>query len=291
MKPSVIVRLGRQSTVHRGPVGVTAMPLEFKFLELAHYNNEPHFRRFARIAEARKRECTVLIPPDTEPQPFFDAFLNHVLKVLDQRRYLPIARFCDGEYGFYAGRVTTTCWGERLSSLSLPGVEQLHVDALRTISSEGLLCPNLNLIYVHDQSDFLEFLARHGMPLQNYVPFYFVYALLVNPRFLESLRTRSVALISSFQNKNTSNIISSLESFGIRDVRLYEIPSSGVAHGDFDLRIPSRPDVALVGAGIGSPLVLTRLREQSCLVIDSGFVFHLWDGTFDRHERLFLNYE
>ena len=23
----------------------------------------------------------------------------------------------------------------------------------------------------------------------------------------------------------------------------------------------------------------------------SGFVFHLWDGTYNRYERLFLNYE
>jgi hypothetical protein len=267
------------------------MPLEFKFLELEHYNNTPHFQRFAKILDARKRECTVLIPPETEPQPFFDAFLNHVRTMLDQRRYLPMARFCDGEYSFYSGRETTTCWGERCSSLQKPGVEQMHIEALRTISEEGILCPNLNLIYLRAQSDFLEFLAQREMPLRNYAPFYFVYALLVNPLFLESLQERNVALISNFHNKNTANILATLQANGIRDITLYEIPASGVAHGEFDLKITRRPDVALVGAGIGSPLVLAHLKEQACVAIDSGFVFHLWDGTFDRYERLFLNYE
>jgi hypothetical protein len=202
------------------------MSLEFKFLELEHYNNNPHFHRFAKVLEARKHECTVLLPPGTEPQTFFDAFLNHVRMMLDQRRYFPIARFCDGEYSFYSGRETTTCWGERRSSLQKPGVEQLHVEALRTISEGGLLCPNLNLIYLRSQSDFLEFLAQKGMPLRNYVPFYFVYALLVNPLFLESLCERNVALISNFCNKNTANILATLQAIGIRDISLYEIPPS-----------------------------------------------------------------
>jgi hypothetical protein len=267
------------------------MPLEFRFLELEHYNNNPHFERFAAVLEGRRRECSVLLPPGTEPQPFFNGFLNHVRTALERHRYLPIARFCDGEYSFYSGRDTTTCWGESHSSIRRPGVEQMHVKALRAISEEGLLCPNLNLVYLKTQSDFLEFLALNGMPLANYVPFYFVYALLVNPVFLDALRGRHVALISNFRNKSTANILATLQGMGIGDVTLCEIPASGVAHGEFKLALGRRPDVALVGAGIGSPLVLAQMKEQSCLAIDAGFVFHLWDGTFDRYERLFLNYE
>jgi hypothetical protein len=265
--------------------------MEFRFLELEHYNNSPHFDRFARVLEGRRRECSVLLPPRTEPQPFFNAFLNHVRAALDQRRYLPISRFCDGEYSFYSGRETTTCWGESRSSILHPGVEQMHVEALRAISAQGLLCPNLNLVYLQAQSKFLEFLSGHGMPLANYVPFYFVYALLVNPGFLAALRERHLALITNFRNKNTANILATLQALEIRDVSLCEIPASGVAHGAFELKLGRRPDVALIGAGIGSPLVLARLTDQSCLAIDAGFVFHLWDGTFDRYERLFLNYE
>jgi len=171
-----------------------------------------------------------------------------------------------------------------------PNVEKHHLDALRLISQTGLVCPNLNQIYLGLQSDFLEFLSRHGMPLHNYVPFYFVYALLVNPAFLASLRGRRIALISSFANKNLSNILAVLQDCAIGEIDIYEIPGSGVAHGEFQLKITRRPDAAFVGAGIGSPLVLARLRDQSCLAIDAGFVYHLWDGTFDRHERLFLNY-
>lgn len=266
------------------------MSVEFRFLELERYDNEPHFQRFAKVAEARRREATLLFPSGVQPQDYFNAFLQRVLSALDQRRYLPIARFCDGEYKFYSGEATTTCWGEKRSDLRTPGVEKLHIDALRVISEEGLLCPNLNQIYLGMQSDFLEYLSRHGMTLRNYAPFYFVYALLVNPAFLGALRNRSVALISSFANKNCANIQSVLQSHQVRDTEICEIPSSGVAHGDFELKINRRPDVAFVGAGIGSPLVLAGLREQSCLSIDSGFVFHLWDGTFDRYERLFLNY-
>lgn len=265
--------------------------IEFRFLELEHYNNEPHFQRFSKVLEARKRECSVLLTKGAPSQTLFDSFLNHVVNAIDRRSYLPIARFCDGEYSFYSGKETTTCWGERRSSLQKAGVEQLHIDALRRIQEHGVLCPNLNLIYLKLQSSVLDFLAKHGMALRNYAPFYFVYALLVNPSFLAKLRNCSVALISNFENKNFAAILRTLESIGIRDVSRCEIPASGVAHGDFDLKLGRKVDVALVGAGIGAPLVLARLQEESCVAIDSGFVFHLWDGSFDRHERLFLNYE
>lgn len=265
--------------------------IEFRFLELKNYNNEPHFRKFSKVLEARKRECTLLLPTGIPSQNLFDSFLNHVIRTIDRRGYLPIARFCDGEYGFYSGKEVTTCWGERRSSLSKEGVEQLHVNALRVIHTNGALCPNLNLAYLDLQSGFLEFLKKMGMPLQNYVPFYFVYALLVNPVFLSRLRSCRVALITSFKNKNSTAILKTLDAMGIRNVSCHEIPSSGVAHGDFDFAIEEGVDVALVGAGIGSPLVLARLQEQSCIAIDAGFVFHLWDGTYDRDERLFLNYE
>jgi|WetSurMetagenome_2_1015567.scaffolds.fasta_scaffold183147_1 hypothetical protein len=265
--------------------------IEFRFLELKHYNNEPHFQRFAKVRAARERECTVLLPKGIPSQNLFDSFLNHVIQAIDRHAYLPIARFCDGEYGFYSGRVTTTCWGERGSSLKKDGVEVLHAHALRTIHQNGLLCPNLNLVYLKMQSSFFDFLATLGIPLQNYAPFYFVYALLANPDFLSSLRGRRIALITNFQNKNTAAILKTLQDMGIRDVSCHEVPASGVAHGEFVLKIERQVDVALVGAGIGAPLVLAQLQSESCVSIDSGFVFHLWDGAFDRHERLFLNYE
>lgn len=266
------------------------MSVEFRFLELEHYDNGPHFRRFARVEEARRRECTVLLPAGADPQKAFDSFLDRVSQSVDRSEYLPVARFCDGEYSFYAGRRTTTCWGERDSDLGLPRVEELHREALRGISGSGFLCPNLNLAYLGVQSGFLEYLARQGMPLQNYAPFYFVYALLVNPRFLGLLKGRRVALVTSLANKNLGAIRSALESLGVAETEYHDLPGSGVAHGSFTLNLSARPDVAFVGAGIGSPLVLHALRDQSCTCIDSGFVFHLWDGTFDRHERLFLNY-
>jgi hypothetical protein len=265
--------------------------VEFRILELKHYNNEPHFQRFSKVLEARKRECTLLLPKDIPSQNLFDAFVNHVTGAIGKSRYVPIARFCDGEYSFYSGKETTTCWGERQSSVRKEGVEGMHVDALHTIHEHGILCPNLNLAYLGFQSDFLKFLATRGLPLQNYAPFYFVYALLVNPLFLSALRDRSVALITNFRNKDAGAILRKLQSMGIRDVSCHEIPESGVAHGEFDFTIGRKIDIALVGAGIGAPLVLARLREERCIAIDSGFAFHLWDGTFDRHERLFLNYD
>ncbi len=267
------------------------MSVEFRFLELAHYNNAPHFARFEKVREGRKRECTVILPAGAEPQVFFDRFLEHVLRCLESGMYLPIARFCDGEYSFYAGKETTTCWGERKSSLSADGAEEMHVRALRTISREGVLCPNLNMIYVRAQSEFLEFLNRQEMPLQNYAPFYFVYALLVNPKFLAALKGRHIAIITNFRNKNLQNITRIFEGLGAGKLTFSEIPHTGVAQGNFELKLDSRPDIAFVGAGIGAPLVLERLKEQSCVAIDTGFVLHLWDGSFDKYERLFLNYE
>ncbi len=266
------------------------MSVEFRFLELRHYDNEPHFQRFSMVLDARKREATVLLPAGVNPQALFDAFLGKAVSALNRGEYLPIARFCDGEYNFYSGKPTATCWGERGSNLRAPGVEKLHLDALRTISARGLLCPNLNLAYIGAQSEFLSYLSQNGMPLQNYVPFYYVYALLVHPQFMAALEGRAVAMITSLENKNMSRIRAVFEAAKVAHLQVLEIPSSGVAHGSFELKIERRPDIAFVGAGIGSPLVLASLMEQSCVAVDSGFAFHLWDGTFDRFERLFLNF-
>jgi hypothetical protein len=265
--------------------------IEFRLLELNHYNNEPHFRRFAKYLGARKEECTLLLPKGIPSQNMFDLFLNRIIQEIDRHRYLPVARFCDGEYTFYVGKETTTCWGETQSSLRHEGVEQLHVDALKIIHENGVLCPNLNLAYLRLQSSFLEFLATHGIVMKNYAPFYFVYALLVNPAFLSRLRGCKVALITNFKNKSASKILKKLQDMDICDVSCHEIPESGVAHAQFDLALDRKVDVALVGAGIGAPLVLARLQKEDCVSIDAGFVFHLWDGAFDRYERLFLNYE
>jgi hypothetical protein len=265
--------------------------MEFRFLELKHYNNEPHVRRFSNAQSARRRECTLFLPKGIPAQNLFDAIVNHVTGAIGQRQYLPISRFCDGEYLFYSGKEITTCWGEHLSNLHKKGVEQLHINALRTIHDNGVLCPNLNLAYAGLQSSFIEFLETHGIHLQNYAPFYFVYALLVNPLFLSALRNCRIALITNFKNKNSDAILKTLHGMGICDVSCHEIPDSGVAHGEFDLTINRKIDLAFVGAGIGAPLVLARLREERCIAIDAGFIFHLWDGTYDCHERLFLNYD
>ncbi len=266
------------------------MPVEFRFLELEHYDNAPHFERFSKAAEERKREATLLLPKNLASQEFFSAFLKGVISAVDERRYLPVVRFGDAEYSFYAGEVTGTRWGECRCSLHAPWVEKLHLDALRLISEAGLLCPNLNLIYLGRQSGFLEYLSRGGMPLRKYAPYYFVYALLVNPLFLGSLKGRDIALVSTFSNKNLPRIIAVLQAYGVGQIEVCEIPPTGVAHGDFTLSLRRRADVAFVGAGIGAPLALAALRRQASVAVDSGFVFHLWDGTFDRFERLFLNY-
>ena len=268
----------------------TPAAVEFRFLELEHYDNEPHFRRFSKVLEARKRECTVLVPAGIPSQALFEGFLQAILVGLERKQYLPLARFCDGEYSFYSGRRTDTCWGERQSSLHTPGVEDRHLEALRRIGREGFLCPNVNQIYLGEQTDFLEYLTRNGARLDRYMPFYFVYALLTHPLFLHSLSQRHIALITNSANKNLVRVKSWFEKYGVAGIEICEIPSSGVAHGSFELQLSRRPDVAFVGAGIGAPLVLSSLAAYSCISIDAGFAFHLWDGSRDAHERLFLNY-
>jgi hypothetical protein len=274
--------------IRRGLDDVSAV--EFRYLELAGYDNGPHFRRFELEATARRRECTVLVPAGADPAGLFEMFLATVLGALGDARYLPIARFSQREFAFYSGRETTTSWDDRSSSIVRPGVQERHAAALRGISQAGFLCPNLNLAFLGVQGPFLEFLARHGMPLSSYLPFYFVNALVVNPRFLAALRGRRVALISSFGNKDLRRIRARLDDLEVGQVSIHEIPASGVAHGEFTLELEAGAEVAFVGAGIGAPLVLAGLAGSRCVAIDAGFVLHLWDGTLDCYERPFLNY-
>lgn len=253
--------------------------MEFRPLQLDGYEVDP----------GKQDEATVMLPEGKMAEPLFESFMGSVLFEMEERQYLPIARFCDGEYAFYAGREVETCWGEKAK---MEGHEFRHIDALRLISRKGYLCPNLSKAWEPQWRPFLEWLDRHGILLQRYAPFYFVYAMLGHSTFLKALRGKRVGLISSFANKDLRGLTHVFQhEIGAKSVDLCPLPASGVAHGEFEVEFYFAPDIVFVGAGIGAPLVLAELEPLGCVCIDAGFLFHIWDGSRSKRERLFLDYQ
>lgn len=259
---------------------------EFQRLELTGYDNSIHMQRYAAVAQDRDLDRTVLLPADQPTQAVFESFVGTVVQSIRTHRYLPVARFGDGEYAFYAGEPIHTCWGED-AKLQNPA---LHIAALGTISAHGFLCPQLSRLgaWNVENNGLLRFLDVNNIPV-SYRPNYFVYALCSHPAFLTELKGKRVAIVTGLANKNRKRLEEKLASFGVSNVELIDIPTTGISNG-FDFTAPDRPDIVFVAAGIGAPLVIETLSRLSVPVIDIGGVVNLWDGSLDPHERMFMYY-
>jgi hypothetical protein len=122
-------------------------------------------------------------------------------------------------------------------------------------------------------------LHRGGLDLtlDNYVPFYFVYALLRGPagNFLFD-RTRVVVVHSAVGDRR-ERIVSAITTRGAQSVEWIPISPSRSFEERIDVsHVVGRCDVCIVGAGVGKALVIDQLRPLCVPVIDAGFVFEAW---------------
>lgn len=242
------------------------------------------------------------------------------------RRYLPVCRMADGEYLLLFGqqapslrwqpwkRLLLTCHGAKaLVTAQLRGFESAttqgvssgqmswaewcsHRDTLslayREILSEGILAMHLGVSVIPWQEHYFPAVGRWlaGAPdvvtLDNYVPFYFVYALLRGSSRREILGGRNVVVVHSATAEKRSRIEASLAREGVRRVQWLQISRSRSFEDALDLAaIHGSPDLCLVGAGVGKAAVIQQLKPLGVPCLDAGFVFEVWAEPDKQWER------
>jgi hypothetical protein len=169
-----------------------------------------------------------------------------------------------------------TCWGESYSAAERKSLTARYVDALQTIAAQGRLA----LHFTITKSGFAEqyfspvcnWLSSHAIRLSksNYLPYYFVYALLTGPQRFQLFAGRSILVVTSADQPKRTRIDSHLRACGASGVHFYKIPPNG----SLKFTLPSQDlppaDVALVGAGIGAAHILVQLASLKTVCIDAG---------------------
>lgn len=255
-------------------------------------------------------------PAPLRCEAWFDEFANRVVDSCGQR-FIPVCRMSDGEFRFCLGEpcpVDQLGLREKVISLrnlirsrldgrqrafsasTLPTVssgqysEEEWGQARRsygrlvgTISRRGYLAMHLSFGNVPFQEPYFPALKRwlhsEGIELRvdNYVPFYFVYALLSGPRRRDLFRGRRVGLVNSANAEKRRRIEESLRREGVSEVVWCSIsPDRSFLERIDTSPLQGKVDLCLVGAGVGKPNIILQLEGLGVPCIDAGFMFEVW---------------
>lgn len=136
-----------------------------------------------------------------------------------------------------------------------------------------------------------DWVRRSGLALNHasYVPFYFVYALLRGPRSAGLLGGRRLLVVHSAEGEKQAAIRRSLLDLGAAHVDWLGISPTRAFADLLDLRaLTAKPDLCLVGAGIGKTRVLRQLEPLAVPCIDAGFTFEVWADADRQWDRPFM---
>lgn len=175
------------------------------------------------------------------------------------------------------------------------GGMQRYVSDLKKISNMGMLALHFTRTpgrfceqYIDVMCDWFN---NNGVALnkKNYIPFYFVYALLCGPYRKKILSGRRVLVVTSANDSKRINISKSLIKLGAHDAQFLNISSDKALIESLDLtKINGSVDIVLVAAGIGSANILSQLEPLATVCIDVGFVIEVLANPNLKSERIFI---
>lgn len=233
------------------------------------------------------------------------------------KEYLPIMRLSDGEYSFILGNIPTVTlnrgflnstfnilkyirskirnWG-RFKALTFPGVpsgnysrievtqvKESYAKYLKKIAGNGILALHLTYSVKPFQEQYhyplQQWLNRNQIPLHdgNYVPFYFVYALLRGNQKSRLLKNRRILIIHSATGDKKERIKKTLIKEDVNEIFWLSISPDRSLFDIIDINpYIGKVDLAIVGAGVGKANILTQLEKLKVPCIDAGYVFEVW---------------
>lgn len=267
----------------------------------------------------------ILAPDALACDRWYNDFVDRLVDALG-RRFLPVTRMSDGEFHFCFGDrppLSTEPLARRLAETALQQLHGLGREGFtaRTVgryssgsysadewknardvyarnlvglARDGLLALHLSYGDRTFQERYFPALGRWlfelgvELTLENYAPFYFVYAALTGPRRSELLKGRRILVVNGATGAKQQAIVRGLEREGASEVRWLGISAD---RSLFDRVDPTehvgRVDLAVVGAGIGKPNVLPQLAPLGVPCVDAGFVFEVWADPAAARERPF----
>ena len=128
------------------------------------------------------------------------------------------------------------------------------------------------------------------LTLDNYVPFYFVYGLLRGPVFAELIGGRRVLIVHSASGSKREAITRSIQAASPRGIEWLTISPSRSFADTLDLsQLQDKPDVCLLGGGVGKSALFPQLRPLGIPCLDAGFSFEVWADPDKQWDRPYMS--
>lgn len=258
-----------------------------------------------------------LCPNDLGCSEWYQNFLSLLKNSIEEKRFFPVVRVSDGEYRFLFGEVRPSnrhdpieyCkryfiflyWifkfrfqgfkGRTPSGVSVGNYSKeewrkcrvrFEEGVIRTLS-EGMLAAHLSFSEIPFQERFhpsiSNWLKKHHqhLTIDNYIPFYFVYALLGSRDRELVFQKKKVLVVHSAKASKREQIKRKLFSYGIKSISWITISEEQSASEKI---YPSEEqmacDICIFGAGVGKFNIILQLQGFQGPVIDAGYYFEAW---------------
>jgi hypothetical protein len=176
----------------------------------------------------------------------------------------------------------------------LDDIRKSYGVVLGQIAGSGLIAADLSFCAVPFQDHFFpafrDWLQAREIQLtmENYAPFYFIYALLTGPERYRLFCGRRVLVIHSATGPKQDAIKSSLLREGAKEVHWHTISADRSLYDVVPVdRFVGAVDLCVFGAGIGKPAILSQLEPLGVPCIDAGYVMEVWADPSVAQSRIF----
>jgi hypothetical protein len=256
-----------------------------------------------------------------DPMSWFSQFRRNALESIGNR-YLPVYRMADGEFRFLMGRKYNiynrplwkelvavsseklrlknpdswkTSWGESYSPAEAESLRESLLSKIRFIAECGFLACYINdnglNAFTEYNRHIQPYFCKEGVPFhdQNYVPFHFVCALLVNEGWEEFYEGRKILIVSGTDDSTEIKLGDRLRKFGAKNIEFLRVSKTSAMKDKINLNsIHNRPDICLVAAGVGAANIIAQLEDLRTLVLDiGGYINCLVDPSRVQHGGVF----
>jgi hypothetical protein len=196
--------------------------------------------------------------------------------------------------GFKASTAPGVSSGQ-FQALEWPGLRRRCDRGFVGIGRDGILAMHLGVAVTPFQEDYFPAIGRWlrrrrlHLSLSNYVPFYFVYALLRGSAGQFLFDSTRVLVVHCATGDRQRRIVDAIRARGARSVDWLVISATRSFDERIDVTSSSgKYDVCFVGAGVGKAIVIEQLRPLGIPVIDAGFVFEVWGEERSASSRVMM---
>jgi hypothetical protein len=166
---------------------------------------------------------------------------------------------------------------------------------LREIAAEGLLACNFcrhpePFLLNRSLPSVLDWMDQSEVALSadNYVPFYFLYGMLIGPDRHLFIQNRRILVVTSFTASTEAELREYFVREGALSVEFLPISRSKSMFDRVDLgQLRHGVDVAFVGAGVGAANILQQLRPLNTLCVDAGYALDCYRDPQRKGSRIF----